>query len=121
MLKRMLLAAALATVLTASAPADLTQPNLFIQVTFDDNLPAVIDPSDDPGRFEVTIGGVFVGCAIAAYYEDRWEQVHLLPISTGFTARGRKEDVKVVPMGSLTRYTPKVKIMEVPGTSPTKH
>lgn len=103
--------------LTALTSFPAQAANLFIQVMIEDRLPTVIDSGEDPGRVEIEINGTFVGCARAAVYEDKWDQSHLLPLSLGYTASGRKEDVKVTLHGALRRSsTARVLISELPQT-----
>lgn len=97
-------------------PAPLTNPaqRWFIQVSFDGVFPIEMDPSNYPGRVEVTIAGAFVACAWASVYESKRREFFLVPLSIGAMATGRREDIKVEVFGELNRLArPIIKITAV--------
>ncbi len=97
----------------AAAPSQGASPaqRWFIQVWFEGEFPIEADPSNDPGRVEVSMAGDFVACAWAPVYRSRQRQFFLVPLTVGATASGRKEDIKVEVYGELKRLTrPAIKI-----------
>ena len=96
-----------ASILPAAAESTMPVPSTqrwFVQVWFDGKFPIAIDPSDYPGRVEITIDGAFVACAWAPTYESKGREMFLVPLSIGATATGRREDIKVEVFGELKRY-----------------
>lgn len=109
--------AAATPALAASEPIDPARPGRwFIQVWFEGNFPIELDPSANPGRLEITIGGEFVACALASVAQSKQGQMWLAPLSIGATAVGRREDIKVEVYGELRRVVRSViKITEIEG------
>lgn len=94
----------LATVISGSVRADVPSHRLFIQIWWDAP-PLEMDPSDDPGRMEVFVGDVFVGCVVAPSHMNARRQLMLVPPSVGFTATGEPSAVKVIATGMLDTLT----------------
>lgn len=101
-------------------PALATQSNpaapqrWFIQVWLEGDFPFELDMAANPGRIEVSIGGTFVACALAAVYRSKRNEMFLVPLSIGASAIGRKEDIKVEVYGELKRLVrPTIKITEI--------
>ena len=102
-----------ASACVASAQADSTTHRLFIQVWWDS--PSVeMDAADDPGRIEVYVGEVFIGCAVAPSHLNYRRQLMLVPPAFGFTGAGNPADVRVIVTGQLGALPARrVKITEI--------
>lgn len=88
----------------------------FIQVWFEGNFPIELDPSANPGRLEISIGGEFVACALAGVSRSKQGQIWLAPLSIGASAVGRREEIKVEVYGELKRVVrPVIQITEIAG------
>ena len=103
----------LALALPGSGHAEAQGRRLLIQIWWDS--PTIeMDPSDDPGRLQVYIGDVFVGCALAPAHRNYRKQLMLVPPSVGFTARGEAAAVKVLITGQLATLAEQhIKITEL--------
>lgn len=92
------------------------QRRWFVQVWTEAANPILPDPSPDPGRVQVYIGGEFVACALAPTVKDRWGDILLAPLALGAEARGRRDQIEVRVEGELGRLTRvRTKITEVGG------
>ncbi|MGU3538428.1 hypothetical protein [Methylobacterium sp. A54F] len=112
-----LLAGGIALAGVGLASAEDRASRLFIQVWWEAQA-VEMDPSDDPGRIEVYVGEVFVGCAIAPAHLNYRKQLMLVPPSLGYMASGEASAVKVQVTGHLGSLPGRqVKVTRVEGAA----
>lgn len=75
----------------------------LIQLTFP-GLPKRVDNGEDVGRVDVYVGDRFIGCATPVFIKESASTGNLYMSAVGFTARGKKDDIKVSVEGELEKY-----------------
>jgi hypothetical protein len=89
--------------LVAVADTVPMQEAYLIQLTFP-KLPQKVPADEDAGRVDIFMGDRFIGCATPAVDRISTDTLNLHMSAVGYMARGTKEQIRIVPAGSLATY-----------------